>query len=166
MALKKNNLYKLIILVLLPFIIGFLIEKLLASGITRDNQLYSNLGGILLSIWLYGTGVVFWFYVGRVFGRLNMFAVKSFILGNIVWGISISLYFWQFKLLDDVSRNPLIAVISQHYPLAFVNLGSRIVSMFTSNINGNTVVLISYFLMFMVFSLGFLSTVRQKSLNK
>lgn len=164
MSLKKNSLYKLIMLVLLPFVIGFLIEKLLTGGILGDNKLYSNLGSILLSIWIYGSGVVFWLYVGRVFGRLNMSSVKSFILGNIVWGISISLYFWQFNLLDDVSRNSFIAGLSEAYPLAFINLGVFISSIFANN-NGNSMVLISYFLMFMVFSLGFISTLRRKSLK-
>jgi hypothetical protein len=147
-------------LVLLPFIIGFLIEKLLIGGTTADNQLHLNLGSILLSIWIYGSGVVYWFYVGRVFGRLNMYAVKSFILGNIVWGISISLYFWQYNLLDDVSRNPFIAGISEAYPLAFINLGVFISSTFITNY-GNTMVITSYFLMFIVFIFGFKSTLRK-----
>ncbi len=164
MSLKKNNLYKLIMLVLLPFIIGFLIEKLLIVGAIGDNQLHLNLGSILLSIWIHGSGIVYWFYVGRVFGRLNMSAVKSFILGNIVWGISISLYLWQFNLLDDVSRNTFIAGISEAYPLAFINFGVLISSVFIRNY-GNIMVLISYFLMFIVFIFGFISTLRQKSLK-
>ncbi len=161
MFLKKNNLYKLTMLVLLPFLISFLIERLLIGGTIGDNKLHLNLGCILLSIWIYGSGVVYWFYVGRVFGRLNMPAVKSFILGNIVWGISICLYFWQFNLLDDVSRNPFIAGISEAYPLAFINLGVFISSAFIRNY-GNIMVIISYFLMFIVFIFGFISTLHQK----
>lgn len=162
MSLKMNNKFKLIILVFLPFIIGFSIERLLAVGITGDNQLYLNLSSILLSLWIHGGGIVFWFCVGRMFGNLNMSTVKSFILGNIAWGISVILYTWQFKLVDDTSRNLFISAISQHYPLGFVSLGSSIIGMFTRHLKGTTVILIAYFLMLMVFSLGFISTVRSK----
>lgn len=162
MSLKMNNKFKLIILVFLPFIIGFSINKLLSLGITEDNQLYLSLGSILLHLWTYGSGIVLWFCVGRIFGSLNMSVAKSFILGNIVWGVSVSVYTWQFKFLDDTSRNLFISGIAQHYQLGFVSLGARITRMFTSHLQGTTVVLISYFLMIMVFSLGFISTVRTK----
>ena len=164
MYLKKNSLSKLIVLVLLPLVIGFIIEKLLTSGTIEDNQLYLSLGSIMLSIWIYGSGIVYWFYVGRVFSRLNISSIRSFILGNIVWGISISLYFWQSSLLDNASKSSFITGLSEAYPMAFMNLGLFISSIFANN-SGNSIILISYVLMFIIFSLGFISTLCRKSLN-
>lgn len=149
MPLKKNNPYKLIILVLLPIVIGVLIEALFTVGNSGENQLLLFLGKFTMAFWTYGYGVIFWISVGRVFGRLKMPVAKRFILGNIVWGISISLYIWQYKLLGDVNRNNFIAGISELYPLAFMH--------FTSSR-----VLFSHFLMLIVFVIGFVSTLRQQ----
>jgi hypothetical protein len=157
MSLSINKKYKLTLLVLLPFIIGFSIEKLLAIGITKDSQIYLSLGGLLLSIWTYGGAIFFWFWVGRIFAGLNISTLKSYIMGNTGFGISFIIYTWQFILLDDTSRNLFIAAISQHYVLGFVGLGTRILGLFTNSLHGNTIILLSYLLMLIVFSLGYQS---------
>ncbi|MCC5910924.1 MAG: hypothetical protein JJT76_10860 [Clostridiaceae bacterium] len=162
MACKANMKYKLILIVLLPFIIGYFIEGLMGLGMTRNNQLYLSIASMVLSFWIYG-GIVFWFYVGRVFGSLNMNTIKSFILGNSAWGISFSLYIWQFRLLDETSRNFFLGGIAQHYVLGFVGWGSRILTLFTNHIQGIMALQIAYFLMLIVFSLGFYSALKSKS---
>lgn len=159
---KVNTRFKLVLIVLLPFIIGYFINWIAGLGVTRNNQLYFKISDILLSLWTY-TGIVFWFYAGRIFGNLDMKPIKSYILGNIAWGISISLYTWQFILLDSTSRNLLLAGISQHYVLGFVRWGSRILTIFTNHIKVTTVILIAYLLMLLIFSLGFVSVVHSKS---
>lgn len=151
----RGSEYKLAMLLLLPFIIGLFINTLMASGLTRDNQFFITISGILLSIWIYGGAFIFWFWVGRKFASLGMSKVKSFILGNIGWAISIILFIWQFYLIDQNAMNLIIAGLSQHYALAFTWLGASILGLFTNHINGNTVILLSYVLMILVFSLGF-----------
>ena len=159
--MKRKNTYKIILLILLPFIIGFLINSLLGLGITRDNQLLS-VSTILLSIWTYGGAIIFWFLVGRIFGNLNMNKVKSFALGNSVWTISLLLFVWQFLFVNGSNRNFFISGISQHYALGFVSLGSRILGLFTNSIHSTTVILIAYFVMLIVFSIGFISKYQSK----
>lgn len=157
--------YKLTLLVFTPFIIGFFIDKLVEVGFINNNQFFLSIFGLLLAIWTYGGAIAFWFYVGRTFGKLNMTAVKSFIFGNIPWGISFIIFIWQTKLLEDTSRNLLLSALSQHYVLGFIGFGTRIVRLFTNNIHGTTVILSAYFLMIIVFSLGFWSALRSKPIN-
>ncbi|MDY0236558.1 MAG: hypothetical protein RBR71_11035 [Gudongella sp.] len=149
--LKKNMKYKAILLVLFPLIIGFLIEKLLLANITNGNQLYSSLGGLLLAIWTYSS-LIFWFYVGWVFGKFKMATIKRFILGNIVWAISLILYFWQ-------------PAITEYYSIGFASVSINILSLFTNSSNTTTIIVFSYFLMLLVFSLGFIFAVRYKPLK-
>ncbi len=163
--MKTNKKITLIILVLLPFLIGYFINRLLSVAITSDNQVYLGIGTSLLSLWSKGGAIVFWFFVGRIFGKLDMILVKSFVLGNIGWGISFILFIWQFILLDDVSINFFISGISQNYVLGFVGLGSRIIRIFTNQIHSNTVVMVSYLLMIIVFGIAFISSSRSKSSN-
>ena len=143
--MKTNMKYKLILLVLLPFIIGFLIEGLFRLGIT-------SLGSLLFIPWIYGGGLIFWFWVGRTFGKLNLQPIKSFILGNLAWGISFGLYTWR-----------VVTGLSEFYALGFVGLGTRILRLFTNQIHGTTAMQIAYFLMLIVFSLGFFSALHLKS---
>lgn len=136
---------------LFPLIIGFLIEKLLLTNLTNGNQLYSSLGGLLLSIWTYGS-LIFWFYVGWVFGKFEMATIKRFILGNIVWGISFVLYFWQ-------------PAITEYYSIGFASVSIHILSLFTDGLKATTIIIFSYLLMLLIFSLGFLFAVRYKPLE-
>ena len=160
--MKRKNTYKIILLILLPFIIGFLINSLVGLGITRDNQLLLSISTILLSIWTYGGAIIFWFMAGRIFANLNMNTVKSFAIGNSGWAISLLLFVWQFLFVNGRNRNLLIAGISQHYALGFVGLGSRILGLFTNSIHSTTVILIAYFVMLIVFSIGFISKYQSK----
>ena len=154
--MKTNMKYKLILLVLLPFIIGFLIEGLFRLGIT-------SLGSLLFIPWIYGGGLIFWFWVGRTFGKLNLQPIKSFILGNLAWGISFGLYTWRVVFLNDISGSHFLTGLSEFYALGFVGLGTRILRLFTNQIHGTTAMQIAYFLMLIVFSLGFFSALHLKS---
>lgn len=158
--MNNNSNFKLIMLVFLPFIIGYFIDLLVGVGFTTDNQIYISMASPLLTLWSYGGAVAFWFYVGRKFGSLNMAPIKSFILGNIVWGIFLIIYIWQFVVLDDASRNFYLADIPQHYVLGFVTVGTSIMTMFTRNIHGSFVIFISFLFMIIVYSVGFRSALR------
>ncbi|SDL06320.1 hypothetical protein [Natronincola ferrireducens] len=162
MPLKTNMKYRLVLLVLLPLIIGCYIEGFMRLGITRNNQVYLQLASLLHVPWMYGGGMAIWFFVGRAFGNLSMNTMKSFILGNIAWGILISLYIWQL-LLDITSRNPFLINTAHYYALGFLGSGVRIVTLFTNDIQVSIALLIAYLLMLVVFSLGFYSALKSKS---
>ncbi|SDK17226.1 hypothetical protein [Natronincola ferrireducens] len=162
MPLKTNMKYKLVLLVLLPLIVGCYVEGLMRLGMTRNNQVYFQLASLLHVPWIYGGGMAIWFFVGRAFGNLNMNATKSFILGNIAWSILISLYIWQL-LLDITSRNAFLVNTAHYYALGFLGSGIRIITLFTNDIQVSIALIIAYFLMLVVFSLGFYSALKSKS---
>ena len=100
--------------------------------------------------------------MGRQFGSLTIEKIKSFILGNVIWAISLALYIWQFIFVDDINRNFFVAGISQHYVLGFVSWGSKAVSLFTNTIDGTVVVIVAYLMMFIVFTVGFITSLTFK----
>ncbi len=153
--LKNNIKWKLIILIIIPFAASYLINLLLSTGIRRDSSAILSAVSITLYAWGF-VAIFFWFYVGTQFGKLDIPKVKSFILGNSFWMISFILYIWQFVLLNGEERNSFIAVMSQNYNLGFVFISSRIINLFTNSIHSNTVMIFSYLIMLIVFSIGFI----------
>jgi len=109
--------------------------------------------------------MIFWFSVGWIFGKFKMSTIKSFVLGNLVWAIFLGMYIWQFMIVDNNSMNHTITLISQYYPLAFLSLSTLIFGIFTNSLNATTIMLVSYFLMLVVFSIGFIFSTRSKSLE-
>lgn len=160
LKLKKD--YKLILLLLVPYLVGEIINRLISLGISTNSSSLTSISGIILSIWTSFGAAAYWFYVGRQFGYLRINRIKSFILGNIVWAISFVIYIWQFVLIDDANRSFPIALISQHYMLGFVGWGSRFVDLFTNTIDGSIVVIVAYTMMFITFALGFISSSKIK----
>lgn len=120
-----------------------------------DSSTILSIMNIGLSLWGF-IAIFFWFYVGTQFGKLGISKMKSFILGNSFWMISLILYVWQFVLLSGEERNLFFAGISQNYNLGFVSISSRIISLFTRTIDSKTVIILSYLIMLVVFSLGFI----------
>lgn len=163
MNIKRKH--KAIILVILPFIMGYIIDKLLMIGLSGEQNFLTSLGGLLLSVWTYGGGMILWFYVGMVFAKLNIPKVKSFVLGNLLWGISAFLYTWQFILLDDNSRNSSLAALTQHYPLGFIGPSTMIYGIFTNHFYGTWIIFGAYLLMIIVFGLGFRLASKSRSLQ-
>ncbi|WP_353097256.1 hypothetical protein [Tissierella praeacuta] len=154
--MKRNINYKLILLLIVPILVSKIIGILTVCGIRLNFSILLNIADILLSLWPF-VSIFFWFYVGKQFGSLKMNKVKSFILGNIIWGISIILYIWQFIFVDAGNRNVFIAVISQDYMLGFVRWGFKIARLFTDAVDGNIVTIISYAMMLIVFTAGFIN---------
>ena len=153
--MKKSMVLKLILLVMAPMIVGEIINRSLSYGIKLNSQFFWSITSMFLYSWQIGS-IIFWFLVGKQFGGLKMNKVKSFILGNIVWGISLALYIWQF-LFQETNRNLYITLISQHYVLGFVSWSSKLITLFTNSINGVSVLILAYFMMLAVFILGFKS---------
>lgn len=159
--MKKNNKYKLILLLIVPIVISYIINLLISIGFNMDSSRLLSIATILLRFWAF-VGMIYWFFVGKWFRNLEIPKVKSFILGNSLWFISLVFYIWQFLLLDDGQRNFFIAGISQHYPLGFVSISSTIIGVFTNRIDGNVVTMVSYLIMLIVFAIGFIYVPKNK----
>lgn len=146
-TLETIKKYKHIILILLPLFLGWLIN----NSIFILN-IYGNL------IWIFSISfVVYWFWVGKQFGQLRYHRLVSLLIGNAIWIISFGLYIWQFVFVNEMSRNMFLAVISQHYGLFTITFATRIVMLFDNDVIDSTQVLIvSYILMVVIFTIGFI----------
>lgn len=152
--MTKNIRGRLIILLAIPFMVTCAINFLTIIGINIDSSILLFTTTMLLRIWGV-VGVVFWVYVGKQFGNLNISKVKSFTLGNSLWMISLLLYVWQFILLDISKRNFFIAGISQYYSLSFVSVSNMIISLFNNGADSTMVTIVAYIIMLIIFVIGF-----------
>lgn len=98
---------------------------------------------------------VFWFWVGMKFANLNVHKGKSFLIGNSIWAFSFVLFIWQFLILDDASRNLVLALFSQLYIQSYIWIGTKIISTLSNVLHGTNIMLIAYLSMFLTFALGF-----------
>ena len=139
----KRNKYTWIVLA--PLFIGWLFNYLMYM---------IPFSGLL--IWTVNLGIiVFWFWGGRQFALMGRSKPMNFLLGNSGWGILFLVFLWQFILLDDASRNLVLASLSQYYVLCMITLSSQIHILYTDAINANEIVIIAYALMLVVFAAGF-----------
>lgn len=152
---------KLILFVITPFIVGLIIHSLIDVGTYMDSSIILSIATILLRIWGF-IAVIFWFFAGKQFKNSGLTKIKSFILGNSLWMISLIIYIWQFLLLDDTRRNLFLARIAHHYVLGFMSIASNIMFFFEEGVDGNTVVLSSYLIMLIVFIVGFIYVPKNK----
>ncbi|WP_291582075.1 hypothetical protein [Clostridium sp. UBA6640] len=141
-----KNKSKYILIILIPLIIGIIINR-----VSFILQIYSMVPWIFVIAF-----IVFWFWAGKVFARAKQNKVKSFLMGNSLWAISFLFYIWQFILLDDTNKNLIIAGISQNYMILIVPIATKIMMMFTDTIDGNIILIVSYILMIIIFSIGFI----------
>ena len=102
--------------------------------------------------------LVFWFYVGYLFSKWEVPAWKSFLIGNSLWFVFFILFLWQFVLVGDASRSMDVALLSQHYMLAFVYGAARLLPFVKS---GTYVMFSAYILMLAIFSMGYFVSKRK-----
>lgn len=157
--MDKKTISKLLILVLLPFIMDYSINVLLGKGINNNSQILITMVTFMMMAWKY-LGVIYWFLVGRIFASVFNNKVKGFFLGNIVWLILLSMYVWQFCILDNNSRNMMLTLISQCYILGFTSWATQILRVFTNTMVSTTIGILSYILMLIVFTMGFIYKIR------
>lgn len=134
---KRKNYLPDTLLILIPLIYGYLVNAMLFP---------------LFPIMMQLVFLIFWFWVGLRFSKWNTPKWKSFLIGNSLWFISFILFIWQFNILDSASRSMVLAVLSQHYIVAFVYGAARLLPFISS---GTIMMLSAYILMFITFSIGF-----------
>lgn len=162
--MRKSKKYKLILLLIFPLVVSLISNLLLTIGADTDSYIFLYITTSILYIWGF-VAIFFWFYVGIQFGNTEISEMKSFLLGNSLWMISLLLYIWQFILLEDEKRNLFIAGLSQDYTLGFVGVSGKIIGIFTNSIDGNAVIMISYLIMLLVFTIGFLFAAKNRQLK-
>lgn len=133
-----------ILLILIPLLYGYLVNMMILPMFPFIMQVVF---------------LIFWFYVGFRFSKWNTPAWKSFLTGNSLWFISFILFIWQFYILDDAARSIDLAVLSQHYMIAFVYGAAGLLP--NAN-NGTMIMLGAYILMFITFSIGFFANKKIK----
>lgn len=142
--MNKN---KHLLIVLAPLILGWLLNTLI---------IYLPFFGSI-SMWILNLAfVLFWFWGGRQFAKLSIKKVYSYLLGNVVWLVSFLLFIWQFIFVDEAFRNIALAGLSQYYVLFTLIIGTQIHLSYSTQINTTDVVIISYIVMLVVFTLGFI----------
>lgn len=154
--MKKQLDYKLILLITMPFLVAEVINRLIGYGFNRNSSFAFTTSEYLLFMWKY-VAVVFWFWAGRKFGSAKDGKIGNFILGNLMWIVSMTLFIWQFIFVSGENRQFFIAGISQNYMLGFVSWASRAIYIFSNTTNTTTVGITAYLMMFIVFSIGFFS---------
>ncbi|GAA0349514.1 hypothetical protein [Bacillus horti] len=149
--------YRLFLYILLPFVLSFLIN----SFIELIVPVY------ILLIWpLCISFVIYWFWVGKQFAKVKFNKIKSFIIGNVWWGISVGLYYWQFIILDDSNRNLFLAALSQYYALFILPIAHRIIALFSNVFDFTQSIILSYIIMIVIFTLGFVFQLVRMKINE
>jgi len=126
---RQGNI-KTYLLLLVPLILGLLI----------NSPIFGYYFPFLLSLLFLG----FWFWVGIKFARLDL-NKASFVL-----------FIWSFVILAEENRNLLIAGFSQIYAGPTLSISARIYYLTDPKVLTNEYAIISYILMSIVFTAGFL----------
>ncbi|HLR34491.1 MAG TPA: hypothetical protein VK071_04075 [Tissierellales bacterium] len=166
--MRKNQFsLNMFFLVLIPWIISTVINRLTLVGDVYGKSSVINIADTVLNIWLY-VCIIYWYWVGKKFGTIGKGKKKSFILGNILWGIGLIFYVILFFFTEEsnslklIKVTPLLSGLAEGYSLGFTKWGRLIASIFTKASNNNIHVLVSYGLMLFIFSIGFYRGKRRK----
>lgn len=100
--MKKRT---LIMLTFVPMLVGYLVNLTLTIPVI----------GMALFYVLPLLTTVFWFHLGRQFARSSWKAVPAILIGNATGIVSFLVYWWQFVLETDETRNIPLAVASQMF---------------------------------------------------
>src|SRR5690606_16867351 len=150
--IKKN---KHIVAIILPLLGGWLINILLGWMINNNLTMLS----IFMKLtWIFCfLFIIFWVWVGKLYAELPYSKIISFIVGNLLWLISLAVFLWQFVFLDGDDRSMFWAVFSQYY-IVFINPIAGWIAMQSKVdvIDGSQLMIVSYILMLALFSIGLL----------
>ena len=139
MAKNKYNI-KMFLMILFPLIVSIVIERFITIATIYNKPKIGNVADSIINIWKF-VCILYWFWVGKKYGEFNRGRAKSFVFGNILWGIGLVFYIIIFFLTDSNNRINLIKVIpwlnelAQGYTLGFIRWSGLILSIFTKNID-------------------------------
>ena len=150
-----KKLWFILPLVLLPFLVGLLMDRLVTAG-------YQLLNGIPIAILFLILSLVF------SVCQLKMKKIYSFLLGNSLSITVCILYVWFFHWLEPAARLSggwvrCLGSFVQVYVLPVINLGARICGVFTNRLDSDAVLLFTNFLLIAAFSVGYICRLRRSS---
>ena len=115
----------LLLLTFVPVVSGYLLNLLvLVPGL-----------GTLLFYLLPCVTLIFWFFLGNLYSKSGWNLAQSTLIGNGVGFLSLILYFWQFLLCSDDSRNIFLAPFSQEFTANTNLLTARLAMLFEAEKN-------------------------------
>ncbi|WP_026476603.1 hypothetical protein [Alkaliphilus transvaalensis] len=149
MNMKKLSNSAKFVLLLIPLLIGFLVNRdsVLMTFYLRFSRIFS----IIL--------LILWGWVGSLFAQSEN-KIKSYMIGNSLWALGLMLYIWQYIIKSEQSMNFIILILSQLYVVFVLPTAVLIMKIFTSSINGIHAIILSYGLMIVSFSIGFFYRVK------
>lgn len=144
--MKCENKFKYILIIVMPLIFAIVIARV------------HFIAEIYFAVpWIFTIAfIIFWFWAGKVFAKANCNRVKSFLMGNSLWAISFLLYLLQELLGNNANRNFTIEWISQCYMFSMVYITTKIMMTDIHIIDEFIMSIVSYILMFIIFSIGFI----------
>lgn len=137
--------YKCITLILIPLILGILIDN-----VNFISRIYSNYFWYFAVLFL-----LFWFWSGKTFSKLIANKLKAIFIGNSLWLISFIFCLWFYKNEYISYRSFILEGFTQYYTLPLAPLTTAIVKPFVGIVSGRGLLKISYILMFIIFYSGF-----------
>ncbi len=149
--MKSSQKIALVLMTFVPIIMGYIINSMLRVSVFLGYYIVPCLV------------LIFWFFLGRQFSRTNWRLVFSLLISSVSGVLSLCLYWWQFVVENDATRNMTIAKLSQMYmasvPLFLVSklftpFLDRFINLTTTE---NIIVLqmISIIIMMIVFGAGY-----------
>lgn len=144
--MKRNQSFSPLLLLSFPFLWGYAIMHL---PLQTFETVYSSRALLWEALF-----IVFWFWTGMLFARLPLGKIKSFALGNSVWVIFLALYVWQ-AILDINRLSPRLTIVAQAYSFPVLSYTARLLGLFVDSFEATTLLLLAFFFMLVIFTLGF-----------
>ena len=154
--------WKLLLLALVPGVLGWLCNYLMAVSLTGGPDFLLSLAFYLQA----PAVVVFCLWLGRRCGCSERRYPISLLMTQWPSLVSFVLYMWQFLFVSDESRSSLLAGLGQYPATPLISPASRLVWPFAGNSWGTlettAAIAISLLMLAALFSLGFLWGQRRK----
>jgi len=141
----------LLLLTFVPVVTGYLLNMTI---------LIPRLGMLLFYL-LPCVTLLFWFFLGIRYAKSDWNFIQSTMIGNGVGILSLIIYFWQFLLCGDDSRNIFLASFSQDFTANTNLLTARLAMLFEAEKNTFTqttstaMQVLGLILMVFIFILGY-----------
>lgn len=142
-------------LVATPLAVSYVFNRLIMLSISYPTlannlvKLYSPLAWIFL---------IFWVWVGSRFAKIELKRIYSFLIGNSLNIIACFVYIWLFYWSDPATRLAYsrLSTLSEFYTLPVISLSFKIVATFVNYIDGRVTQVVSFLLLTLAFSIGFI----------
>ena len=148
--------WKLLLLALVPGVLGWLCNLLMAASLTGGPAFLLTLAFYLQA----PAAIVFCLWLGRRCGRSERRYPACLLLAQWPSLVSFALYVWQFWFVSDEARNSLLALLGQAPSIPLTHIATCLVLPFSGDFwlqaDSTAVAALSLLMLAALFSLGFL----------